>query len=478
MIASKTPPSFNTSKDIEKNTQSVVKEKTLYWDERDRYSDEQNALLSRLGAQKFGKSICITELNTVILKNLYTEEEILFDDFIKKQSSLIAKGESAIKYDKETNKFYKVEKEKYGYNPLVYCNELDINEEVMKDYAFGKYNVITSKLHDLHLKSMSNEEKQMIEKKKKQEITEIIEKTNIKHELITPAEARIYLDYLEELKNTNTNVIKKNTGKIVAATSIPIVATTAVSAIVGAYDSTLFDLLFSSGATLFLSTTLVDFFLVIEEKADPILPLSGFGIWDYIQEPIEAIKNKIKENKVIKGKAKMLNQIENVDKMVIANSYSVEEFDKTLDNEKLKSLNLKNSIMNSLDGIVNRANLLNADARKKVLIEAQKILNDYTERYTNIINQDTNVIDLEADNYMKLKIQILTRIADLELEVVEERQKDVAIKKVTDESRLLSDKIDGLNEFNNIDFDIEKIHKQNAKKVHVKTLKEKKKEVI
>ena len=127
MISSKTPPDINGSKDDDKNMISVVSEKPLYWDERDKYSDEQNALLGRLGAQKFGKSIGITELNTVILRERYTEEEILFDDFVKKQSSSIAKGESTIKYDKETNKFYKVEKEKWSYNPLVYCNELDIN---------------------------------------------------------------------------------------------------------------------------------------------------------------------------------------------------------------------------------------------------------------------------------------------------------------------------------------------------------------
>ena len=134
--------------------------------------------------------------------------------------------------------------------------------------------------------------------------------------------------------------------------------------------------------------------------------------------------------------------------------------------------------MNSLDELVNKAGLLNADARKKVLIEAQGILNDYTERYTNIVNQDSNVIDLEADNYMKLKIDTLTRIAELESCAIEERQKDVAIKQVTDEKRLLSEKIDGLNELNIIDFDIEKIRKQSAKKVHVKSLKERNKKVI
>ena len=478
MISSKTPPKINGSKDEEKNMISVVNEKPLYWDERDKYSDEQNALLGRLGAQKFGKSIGITELNTVILRERYTEEEILFDDFVKKQSSSIAKGESTIKYDKETNKFYKVEKEKWSYNPLVYCNELDINEEVMKDYAFGKYNMITSKLHDLYLKSMSSEEKKMLEQRKKEEINEIIDKTNNKHELLTPVEARIYLDYLEELKNTNSKIIKKDAGKIAAITSFPVAATTAVGTIVSAYNGTLFDILFSSGATLFLSATMVDFFLVIEEKADPILPLSGFGIWDYIQEPIEEIRNKINGNRVIKRKAAMLNKIENVDKMVMADSYTVEDIDKSLEDKQLKSLNLKNSVMNSLDELVNKAGLLNADARKKVLIEAQGILNDYTERYTNIVNQDSNVIDLEADNYMKLKIDTLTRIAELESCAIEERQKDVAIKQVTDEKRLLSEKIDGLNELNIIDFDIEKIRKQSAKKVHVKSLKERNKKVI
>ena len=88
MISSKTPPKISTSNE-EKN---IDNGKPLYWDERDKYSDEQNALLGRLGAQKFGKSIGITELNTVILRERYTEEEILFEKIFPALSSAVTRS--------------------------------------------------------------------------------------------------------------------------------------------------------------------------------------------------------------------------------------------------------------------------------------------------------------------------------------------------------------------------------------------------
>ena len=81
------------------------------------------------------------------------------------------------------------------------------------------------------------------------------------------------------------------------------------------------------------------------------------------------------------------------------------------------------------------------------------MLTEYTERYTNIINQDSSTINIDTniDNFDLLKREMLRKIVDLESRVTEVRQKDVQIKQVTDESRLLTDKIEGFTPLDEID---------------------------
>ena len=173
-------------------------------------------------------------------------------------------------------------------------------------------------------------------------------------------------------------------------------------------------------------------------------------------------------------KASKLLEIENVDKMVMAKSYSMEEFDSTLTEEdKLESLNLKNTIMKNLDELVNRINLINPEDKKELLIEVKEILVEYTERYNRIINQDTSIIDLEADNFMKLKVDMLMKIADLESRLAEVRLKDVEIKQVATESRLLAEKIDGFSQLDNLDLELQKVRENANRKVKVKKLEKK-----
>ena len=196
-----------------------------------------------------------------------------------------------------------------------------------------------------------------------------------------------------------------------------------------------------------------------------------YSINSYVKSVKKEIQEKRKENKLIKAKIDKLNEIENVDKVVIAKSYSAEEFDKTVDGETMDSLNLKNSIMKNLDELVNRINLLNPEDKAVFFQEAQIILAEYTERYKKIINQDCNNVDIEADNYMKLKIDTLTRIADLETRVVEVRQKDLELKSITDESKLLTEKIEGFSQLDGLDLELQRTHNIINNKIKVKKLR-------
>lgn len=453
----------------------------MYWDKRDHYSSDELKLLKELKADFFGGEIFITELGTVcekIRSNGFSEvdvQEAIFDDYMNELEKRILKEESAVKYDKDSNSFYLVEKERRDtILPRIMAYRFDVNSEVMDNYAFGKYEKVTSRIHDLYIKSMTNEEKQRLAAEKENERQEIINKMNNSHDMPTAAEARIYLDYLEEVERTNATIIKGKVMGIAATTALPVGLGFSSTAILCIFlPSTVGQYLEASLLWSYAIASVEDFVISAMKLAEIDYFIPGAHLIKYIEDSSKTIKDKKEENELINVKASRLREIENVDRMVMAKSYSIEEFDKTLEDEKLESLNLKNTIMKNLDDLVNRINLLNSGDKKELLVEVKSILDEYTERYNNIINQDKNVIDMEADNFVKLKIDTLTKIAELETKVMEIRYKDVGIKQVTDESRLLTEKIDGFSEINTLD--LQKVHEQTEKKVKVKSLRENKK---
>ena len=310
--------------------------------------------------------------------------------------------------------------------------------------------------------------------KKDMERRAIIRKMNYEHEMPTPAEARIYLDYLEELKKNNAKKIQDNTKEILKVYGIPTTALLSTSALSGGclwiVDDSLAIVGFLIGGIL---GALPCYFAIDSIDSYVVSNTDYYSINSYVKSVKKEIQEKRKENKLIKAKIDKLNEIENVDKVVIAKSYSAEEFDKTVDGETMDSLNLKNSIMKNLDELVNRINLLNPEDKAVFFQEAQIILAEYTERYKKIINQDCNNVDIEADNYMKLKIDTLTKIADLETRVVEVRQKDLELKSITDESKLLTEKIEGFSQLDGLNLELQRTHNIINNKVKVKKLRNK-----
>ena len=79
----------------------------MFWDERDRYSQEDWRILEQIDAEIFGVKIYITELDTVFITGANdVTKEMLFDEFVKKIEAKVSQETGAIKYDNETNKFY------------------------------------------------------------------------------------------------------------------------------------------------------------------------------------------------------------------------------------------------------------------------------------------------------------------------------------------------------------------------------------
>ena len=166
---------------------------------------------------------------------------------------------------------------------------------------------------------------------------------------------------------------------------------------------------------------------------------------------INAIESKIRET-----------QKKDIDKIVIVDNYSVEEI-----NEGSETLNVKDSIIKSLDKTVNRINALNLNDKNAFLIKAKVILFEYIERYKKIVNQDDEIIDIEADNLEKLKIETLVKISILEMDINDAINKETKVSEVLDDGKLLAEKINGFVDY---DLDVQRVHEQSIKKVKVKKL--------
>lgn len=419
----------------------------------------QPKLLDRIKAKGLSDDkVLFTNVNTVVFidsnGNYYKERT--YSNFINTLKKEIKDNDVAVKYDKQANKFFYINENNYAY-------EFDIPEEVMINYAWGKYNKITSALNDLYLESMSVDEKEKLEKEKKEEEKRIVKKAEGTKEELTPIEARIYLDYLKDLKRTNAKIIEKKSIKSALTSLPPILTGTGLYQLITNPSDDIIAKCFGGVLGVVMASVVIS----IE---------NGIGAFnDYIT--IEEIKEEIEEKKLINTKIKSLSQIENIDKIVPAKAYSTEENDETIKDEQLESLNLKNASLKYLDDLVNKINVLNAKDKLLFLNEAQKILTNYTEEYTSITNRNPDAINIELGDYMELKMETFKKIAELELKVNEARQKDIKLNPVTDESRLLSDKIDGLTQLGMIDPDVQKVHDNTMQKVKVKTLKENKKSI-
>jgi hypothetical protein len=424
-------------------------------------------LLNRIKAEELNDDkVLFTNVNTVVFiesDGSYSKERT-FSDFINALRKEIKDNDSVVKYDKEENKFFYINENDYAY-------EFDIPKEDMINYALGKYNKITSALNDLYLESMSVDEKEKLEKEKKEEEKRIVKKAEGTKEELTPIEARIYLDYLKDLKRTNAKIIRKKAVKSTLATLPPFLVGTGVYRLI-THPAALEANDITTATGIIIAKFVAGAFGVSFGFLAAVGQSEFFGSFDDFIT-IKEIKKEHKERKLINTKIKSLSQIKNIDKIVPAKACSVEENDET--DEQLKPLNLKNSTMNSIDNLLNRINLLNDKDKMAFLKETQSVLSDYTERYLEIAGRDQNAINIDLESYSELKDEMFRKITDLELRIDEVREKDKEIRDFTSESRLLTDKIEGFTEFNNFENELKKVHDNTMQKVKVKTLKENKK---
>ncbi len=142
------------------------------------------------------------------------------------------------------------------------------------------------------------------------------------------------------------------------------------------------------------------------------------------------------------------------------------------EDKKIESLELKDFVLQSIDNlVVNQINNLEPEDQIKYLKEVQDLLNNYTNRNKKLINQDPNEINIDIENYDKIRLDTLKGILDIKERIKEENQKDSQLRELVKESKLLNDRIEELSQLNTE-------QNNSFSKVKVKTLKENKKDIV
>ena len=157
------------------------------------------------------------------------------------------------------------------------------------------------------------------------------------------------------------------------------------------------------------------------------------------KELVDRIKTKYRELRLNKAKERELKKIKYVDKIVMPNSVTIEE------RNPIEQLELKDNIMNEIDSMVDKVAYLNIDDRSIILTELKELLNEYIERKTAIVGQDNKISQGENESLIKLRNDICKKLAKIEINLNNVKIKDTKKKTITDEGKLLANKIDKVN---------------------------------
>ena len=400
--------------------------------------ENDNSLEKRLGVNQIGNKIFVSELGVVsIVGKNGIRKDISFNNFINNTSNNIKDGLSKVKYDNESNRFYLINGDR--------AQEIDINEKVMEDYVFNKFTKSTLLLRDLAGLSEEKKVEDKVVDDELKERNEIVAKAENTHEELTPLEARIYLDYLKDIDKTNAKTVAKNVSKVTALGGAPLAAgigmgvlkTTAIVGTAAGLGPGILVGLATVGFTA-LAEEIINFMINIYSDRK----INNDFLFQDLKDLIRETKQKMEEMKINKVKKRSIRDVDFVDRIVMPNSFTVEE-------TGAKELNLNDHILNEINTLINKISILNPEDRVELLAQSKELLNNYLERSNKIINNEESGINFNNDSMVQLRIDVCRELARLEMEISKIRERDIKTRALNNEARLLVDKIDGFENTNN-----------------------------
>ena len=419
-------------------------------------SENENSLEQRLGVVEKTDEIVISSLGVVSGKINMTRnfddcddidiKEFTFNEFVKKLGKNIDLGLNGIKYDKVSNSFYLIVKNSSRHRGGAYrggywvtiptARKLVLDDAIMEDYASDKFDKFTLVLDELCKKTQLKDKIDAENEKKERKKKEMVVKAENSPSKLSLLEAKNYYDHLKDINKQNVKDIAEKTLKIVAVATPPV----AVGIATGVTLFAGHPLGIFAGALAAFSITMVeDLVFTFADKNDKYFI---FKVFNYVKEWAEDISEKVKKVKMNHLKEKGLIKLYSVDKVVIPNSVTV-----ITEPNKTEELDLDDNIMKELDVMVDKMASINSKDREILLREAKNLLITYIDRKTSIMSRDKSIIDYDADNLVALRNDMCGELAKLEIRLNDIKNKDLKRKKIIDEGKLLTDKIEKIENF-------------------------------
>ena len=257
------------------------------------------------------------------------------------------------------------------------------------------------------------------------------------------------------MKN-NTEIAKKST-LLGVMTGVPIASGLVVGSMLFAPGIGIVSAILGGGLATFMGS-------MIEGFAEMIItdsPTFNFTPINTIKQLAHDIKEKRNDIKVNKVKEKELRKIKYVDKLVMPKSVTIEERD------PIEELDLKDNIMNEIDSMVDSLTYVESEEKAVLLGELKNTLNTYIERKTNIINNNDKLT--ERDNLVSLRNDICKDLAKIEIRINQLKSKNTKTKAITQEAKLLTDKIDKVEKMKSEELNdmFEEEEKNDSEEIHV-----------
>lgn len=338
--------------------------------------------------------LTITKYNTITGEYL---DEIPMDTFLHNIKRNINKHNSDFYYDDDNKRFIYNDDEDFIYS-------FKFDNLTMANYELNKYNNTTIKI------------KQLIDlyNKKRKEL-HIINHGDKGKTFNNEEDKLFYLNYLKKLNIKNIlSTIRSILVMLLSSSGI-------ITSFILAHNNNGQSLLvfFSTMGILIFDCMIV----AIKEKE--------LGFTNII--------NSLKDYKLNKHKIKELSKTKILDN----DSINIKQFDKTLENPIKEDLNNFTSyIMKEFSMLLNRINYLNLDNKNELLYKVQLLMDEYINRYKEIIYANKNdKLTLDKDDLEKLKLDITKKISDIESQIIDVREKDVKFEQILKEKEILDAKI-------------------------------------
>ena len=431
------------------------------------YEDKKRELKKSLGLyqqdDKLSDDIVLSSFGTIARYVSGERKEQPFEKFLKETKKSIETGKGQVIFDKKTASFYLIDKKQYKdetSQPWEYYKEahkLVLFDSSMEELKKGNFDEYTTGLRNLWMETEKRKKREQYKKDKEKEKNEIIIKANNNIEDLSPIEAKTYLDHLkkEDMKN-NTEIAKKST-LLGVMTGVPIASGLVVGSMLFAPGIGIVSAILGGGLATFMGS-------MIEGFAEMIItdsPTFNFTPINTIKQLAHDIKEKRNDIKVNKVKEKELRKIKYVDKLVMPKSVTIEERD------PIEELDLKDNIMNEIDSMVDSLTYVESEEKAVLLGELKNTLNTYIERKTNIINNNDKLT--ERDNLVSLRNDICKDLAKIEIRINQLKSKNTKTKAITQEAKLLTDKIDKVEKMKSEELNdmFEEEEKNDSEEIHV-----------